>query len=380
MTRPLAGPQTLLRAINARAILEVLARRGPLTRAELMGETGLSRTAVTQVLRMLETGESIASAGEDRATKGPAATRVSLDPRLGFALAVHVGHSAIRVALVDPSGVARIEQIGEVTELAERIPAIVHLIGACRAEHPGPIHLAVVGVPGIVTADGSVRDDVGPDGGAFYRALSTALGCSVRIENDINLAAIAECTSQSGQDATSFALLALVEDGLGAGFVLNGALHRGASGVAGEVQFLPQPHLPIAVPAFGQHVVSDLALTHGRDTTVGLSDHLADAAGGDVDAIAIVDELARRMTIVSGTLGLVLDPEKYILAGLAAHPVFLEHVRAYAEVYAAQLPMEFETSVFGAEATMVGAVTEATDALRETLFTKAAGRVHGALI
>ncbi|WP_396652680.1 hypothetical protein [Microbacterium sp. AK031] len=68
-----------------------------------MGETGLSRTAVTQVIRMLEAGDAVASAGVDRATRRPAATRVSLHPGLGFAAAVHVDHTAMHVSLVDPT-------------------------------------------------------------------------------------------------------------------------------------------------------------------------------------------------------------------------------------------------------------------------------------
>ncbi|MFE7651238.1 winged helix-turn-helix transcriptional regulator, partial [Streptomyces phaeoluteigriseus] len=66
MSRPLAGPQSLLRSLNGRAILERLADSGPQTRAELMAATGLSRTAVTQVLRLLEAGGAGAAAGVDR--------------------------------------------------------------------------------------------------------------------------------------------------------------------------------------------------------------------------------------------------------------------------------------------------------------------------
>src|SRR5690606_40707886 len=70
---------------------------------------------------------------------------------------------------------------------------------------------------------------------------------SADLENDVNLAALAESTSGEGEGLDSFALL-MLDDGLGAGFIINGALHRGASGIAGEVQFLPQSPLPIAAP------------------------------------------------------------------------------------------------------------------------------------
>jgi DNA-binding transcriptional ArsR family regulator len=267
MSRPLAGPQGLLRTLNGRAILEALARSGPQTRSELMSTTGLSRTAVTQVLRMLENAGAVAPAGVDRDTRGPAAGRFALHPRLGFAVAVHVDHHAAHVVLVDATGVVRAAEHAPFVEAENRVAHIVALIEKCRRSvkaAKGAVHLAVVGVPGIVTADGGIRDDLGPDGGAFRAALSAALDCPVRIENDVNLAALAELTSGEGGALSSFALL-LLDDGLGAGIVIDGALHRGFSGVAGEVMYLPQTPIPIGAPLVGDAVVGDLALGVGRD-------------------------------------------------------------------------------------------------------------------
>ncbi|HCS61761.1 MAG TPA: ROK family transcriptional regulator [Microbacterium sp.] len=367
MTRPLAGPQTLLRTLNARAILEALARRGNLTRAELMGETGLSRTAVTQVLRMLDAGEAVASAGEDRGTRGPAAARVSLNPNLGFAAAVHVDHHSASVSLVDPAGEIRAEAHARFSATDDRAMRIVGLIGDCLQASPGSVKCAVVGVPGIVTADGSVRNDLGPDGGAFRSALEAGLGCAVRVENDVNLAALAESAVGVGAGISSFALL-MLEDGLGAGFIINGALHRGASGVAGEVQFLPQSPLPIAAPVLGDTVVADLALTFGRDPAEPMDAHLEACAAGDPAAEQMVDEMARRLVIVAGSITLVLDPAAFILAGYATHPCFVERIKNIAEEYAALLPMQFLVSGFGREAPLIGAINHAAATLRDTVF------------
>lgn len=367
MERPIAGPQSLLRALNGRAILEALGRRGPLTRAELMSETGLSRTAVTQVLRMLEVHGAVAPAGVDRDTRGPAAGRVALHPRLGFAAAVHVDHHAAHVALVDPTGTVRAEQHGAFPPRADRAEHIASLVDACRGAVSGPLLVAVVAVPGIVTADGGIRDDQGPDGGAFRTALAARLGCPVRVENDVNLAALAELTAGVGADLSSFALL-LLDGGLGAGIVIDGVLHRGFSGVAGEVMYLPQTPLPIGAPVLGDTVVGDLALTHGRDVEAPLGDHLEAAAAGDAAALAMAAEIGRRLTVVAGTVALVLDPEAFVLSGTAAHPVLVDAVERVAEEFAAQLPMRFLVSSFGPEAPLIGAIGEAASALRVRLF------------
>jgi predicted NBD/HSP70 family sugar kinase len=372
MSRPLAGPQGLLRTLNGRAILEALARNGPQTRAELMSTTGLSRTAVTQVLRMLEAAGAVAAAGVDRETRGPAAGRVALHPRLGFAAAVHIDHHAAHVVLVDARGVVHAEEHAALPVQEDRVAHIVDLVDRCRHSvkaAKGAIHLALVGIPGIVTADGGIRDDLGPDGGAFRAALAAALDCPVRIENDVNLAALAELTAGVGGDLASFALL-LLDDGLGAGIVIDGALHRGFSGVAGEVMYLPQTPLPIGAPIVSDAVVGDLALGVGRDADATLAEHLEAAGRGDDAAARIVAEIGKRIVLVAGSVGLVLDPEAFILSGTAAHPVMVEAIQRVADEYAAQLPLRFLVSSFGPEAPLVGAVDQAASALRSTLFTR----------
>ncbi|MDQ0728231.1 ROK family transcriptional regulator [Microbacterium sp. W4I20] len=380
MSRPLAGPQSLLRTLNGRAILEALARSGPQTRTELMSATGLSRTAVTQVLRMLDSAGAVAPAGVDRDTRGPAAGRVGLHPRLGFAAAVHVDHHAAHVVLVDATGTVRAEQHaafpgaggtganGGTAGTGDRVEHIAALIDSCLRALRGPLRVAVIGVPGIVTAEGGIRDDLGPDGGAFRTALSDALGCAVRVENDVNLAALAELTAGAGGDLASFALLHL-DDGLGAGIVLDGTLHRGFSGVAGEVAYLPQTPLPIGAPIVNDAVVGDLALGLGLDVDAPLIDHLTAAAGGDAAAQELVAEVGRRIVLIAGSVGLVLDPEAFILGGDAVHPLLVEAIERVAAEYAAQLPLRFLVSSFGPEAPLVGAVGEAASGLRAVLFT-----------
>lgn len=372
MSRPLAGPQGLLRSLNGRAILEALARDGAQTRAELMVSTGLSRTAVTQVLRMLEHAGAVAPDGVDHDTRGPAAARVGLHPRLGFAAAVHIDHRAAHVVLVDASGTVRAEQHAEFAAEDDRVDHIVELVDQCRnlaqvAE--GAVQFVVVAAPGIVTADGGIRDDFGPDGGRFRAALAAALDCPVRIENDVNLAALAELTSGVGRDLSSFALL-MLDEGLGAGIVIDGKLHRGFSGVAGEVMYLPQTPIPIGAPLVGDTVVGDLALGVGRDSHASLGEHLEAASNGEESAQEIVAEIGRRIVLVAGTMGLILDPEAFILSGKAAHPALMDAIETVAAGYAEQLPLRFYASVFGPEAPLVGATGEAVAGLRDALFTR----------
>lgn len=369
MARPLAGPQTLLRTLNGRAILETLARRGPLTRAELVAETGLSRTAVTQVLRMLEGSSAVAPAGLDRETRGPAAGRMALHPQLGFAVAVHVDAHSAHVALVDPTGAVRAESHAAFPPRSDRVAHIAELVEACHRTVQGPLLLSVVAIPGIVTPDGGIRDDQGPDGGAFRSALSARLGCPVRVENDVNLAALAELTEGTGADLDSFALL-LLDGGLGAGIVIDGSLHRGYSGVAGEVMYLPQSPLPIGAPVLSDDVVRDLALGTGRDPDQTIDQHLDAASAGDPAALDMAGEMGRRLTLLAGSIALVLDPEAFLLGGTAAHPALVAAAQRVADELAPRLPLRLLVSSFGPEAPLVGAIGEAASALRASVFSQ----------
>ena len=366
VARPPTGTQSMLRTANARSILDALARRGALTRAELMRETGLSRSAVTQVLRKLDARDATMTAGVDRETRGPAAERVTLNPRLGFAVAVYIDHHDAHAALVDATGAVRAEASAPLSAVYDRLDVVTALIDECTGG-VAPVHLAVVGVPGIVTVDGAVRDDTGPDGGVFRLALSEKLGCPVRIENDVNLAALAELDGPLGAERATFALL-LLDEGLGASFVLDGTVHRGVSGIAGEVQYLPQSPLPLGAPVIGEAVTADLALGVGRDPALPLLAHLEAAADGDADAQRMVDEIARRLTIIAGSITLVIDPGLFVLGGLAAHPVMHDAIVRAAQAWEDRLPLRFTDSAFGREAPLVGAAAEAAAELRATLF------------
>lgn len=317
---------------------------------------------------MLDAGGAVASAGVDRATRGPAATRVSLHPRLGLAAAVHIDHFAMHVSLIDATGAVRAQVDGPLGDVEQRAALIGRMIAECRQTAPGPIRHAVVAMPGSVRPDGEIRDDLGPDGGAFRAALEALLGCPVQIENDVNLAALAEAASGVGRDLESFTLL-MFDLGLGAGTVLNGVLRRGSAGVAGEVQYLPQPPVPIGIPVINETVVEDLALSNGRDPADLLPVHLDACAAGDEAARVMIDELARRLVLVAGSVTLVVDPEAFVLAGHAAHPCFVAAVLRAAEAMSHLLALRFETSAFGREATMIGAISEATSRLREREFT-----------
>lgn len=151
--------------------------------------------------------------------------------------------------------------------------------------------------------------------------LKDELNVDVQIDNDVNLAAVAERSFGAGADASNFALLWL-GNGLGAALELDGSLHRGSFGGAGEIGFLPAPHALYGRdgrPAtdlqglMGGKALVRLAREHGVHGR-NLTGILAALATSPARA-AVFAELAHRVAFGVIPLLAVVDPELVVLGG-----------------------------------------------------------------
>ena len=102
--------------------------------------------------------------------------------------------------------------------------------------------VVAVGIPGRVdVADGTVRNalNLGIDAPTpFGRDLATRIGCAVHVENDVNAGALGAAALLGVTPPSSLAYLS-IGTGLAAGLVLDGRIHRGSIGMAGEVGHVP---------------------------------------------------------------------------------------------------------------------------------------------
>ncbi len=137
-------------------------------------------------------------------------------------------------------------------------------------------------------------------------ASRTGLPCL--LEENIRALTLAEWLSGAAQDLSSFVLLA-IRSGVGAGIVINGRLHTGSHGFAGEAGYLIVPSGRVARQWKRLHdAVSEQALgvdAEAKETT--LSDSKARRAGEILGA-----QLANLATI--------LDPQAIVLAGELVRP------------------------------------------------------------
>jgi predicted NBD/HSP70 family sugar kinase len=155
-------------------------------------------------------------------------------------------------------------------------------------------------------------------------SLQDHLGVPVELENNVNLAAVAERDSGVARDIGSFALL-WVSAGLGMAIDLGGTLHRGATGGAGEIGYMPVAGAPqhqrggrVRTGQFqdlvGGPAVLRLAKEHGfSGRTAEIAVRRAAAAGPT--GKPLLAELAIRLATGLSTIVAVLDPSLVVLTG-----------------------------------------------------------------
>ncbi|MCA5894519.1 ROK family protein [Isoptericola sp. NEAU-Y5] len=306
----------------------------------------------------------------------PPGTRADGAPGEQFGLGLEVARDRVRVALVDGTGKvrARAERRDVQRTPAARARAAAVLAHSCSEDVEARlgagkgvrIRHAVAAFPSVVAPDqASVYRVPGFEKGgtALRDALSDALGCPVDIENDANLAAIAEHQLGAAVGRSSFVSV-LLGEGFGAGIVLDGRLHRGAAGMAGEVAFVPQPGRALGTQVLGDVALAALAKEHGLPENLSLREVLDRDEAGDRSAGEVAEEVARRTGVMIATMTLVLDPALFVLGDQAARPGVHDRVTSYLRDQIAVLPVRVEASTLGSDAVVLGAACAVSEVLR----------------
>ncbi|OKK15130.1 transcriptional regulator [Streptomyces sp. CB00455] len=367
-----ASPSTA-RAINDRLALQLLQEAGPLTATQLKTRTGLSRPSVADLVERLTAAgliEVVGESGEQR--RGPNAKLYGIVARRAHLAALDVRTDSVTAVVTDLLGHPLAETALPVGAPEQAVSALLH---AAREAGAGPLHTVVVGAPGLVDpATGELRGNSGLP--AWHRdlvaALRRSLPADVVVENETNLAALAEQRLGVARDLDSFVLLWLGA-GVGAAVVLDGRLRRGASGGAGEIGFLPVPGtggLPSATDCgggfhalVGREAVLALARDHGFP---GRAEEAVAGAAGE----PFLGALAERLALGAAAVASVLDPGCVVLAGelgRAGGPALAARV-SHRLATLTPLPTQVRATTLGDPAVLSGARLAAREAAQEVLF------------
>nr|WP_119590076.1 ROK family transcriptional regulator [Streptomyces scabiei] len=404
----MAGTPRVLRAMNDRAALDLLLEHGPLSRTRLGKLTGLSKPTASQLLARLEaaglviatgTGtEGTGDSGPGAARPGPNAQLYAVDPTAAYAAGLDVTPERVLAAVADITG----RTVGEfavhtpgrrpaepvVRQVTTALDGAVKAAGLVRAD----VRRLVIGTPGAFDPNtGRLRYAShlpGWHSPALLDELAAALPMPVEYENDVNLAALAEQRLGAARGHEDFVLL-WNEGGLGAAVVLGGRLHRGFTGGAGEVGFLPVPGVPLVRQVTkansggfqelaGSQVIPRLARELGispipEGPYAEVAAELVSRAAADPDSGPHRHLLATYATgLATGVAALVavLDPELVVLSGTAL-TAGGEPLRALVEAELAELAASRPRLALGdvrEHPVLRGALESALAATRDEVF------------
>jgi predicted NBD/HSP70 family sugar kinase len=328
--RPKPGTPSLLRELNDRAALELLLAEGPLTRAQLSERTGVSKVTGSQVLARLEERGLVMIAGQQAGGRGPNAALYAVVPTSAYVAGLYVELDQVSAAVADVTGRRVAEVTVDPNGADDPVGMVVGAISqACASGGIGLSRLSavVIGSPGVLDPNtGAPRLAVNlptwHEG--VLDGLRDVLHTPVVIENDVNLAAMAERAdgAAAGQDDFAFVWLG---GGLGLATVIGGTVLRGSGGAAGEIGWLPvhgtmlpsgdeHPGKAGLQALAGGWAVQALAAEHGFGG--GAPDEaVARAVAAGPSGEAFLDEVAHRVSIGIAAICTVLDPGLVVLGG-----------------------------------------------------------------
>jgi predicted NBD/HSP70 family sugar kinase len=332
-TRARPGTPSLLRELNDRAALDLLLRGGMLTRSQISEYTGVSKVTVSQMLARLEERGLVGVVGEQAGNRGPNAALYSVVPSSAYVAGLYMDLDQVSAAVADVTG-RRVADVSVNPDGAddptELVRGVIERACASAGVDLARLNALVIGSPGVVdpqTGDPRLAVNLPAWHEGALDALRGVLHKPVLIENDVNLAAMAERAVGAATDADDFVLVWL-DVGLGLATMLGGRLHRGTAGAAGEIGYLPVHgaplHTDVRHPASGGFqslaggaAVRDLATRHGFTASTpaeAVRAAVAAQAAGPASA-AFLDDLAQRVAVGVASVCVVLDPGLVVLGG-----------------------------------------------------------------
>jgi predicted NBD/HSP70 family sugar kinase len=343
------------------------------SRMQISEETGLSPSTVTHVVRRLIDEGYLIEAGTVKASGGRPQTLLEFRPESEVVAVVDVRRGHIDTVLADWYGTVVSRADAELTD--DALGDIEQCVSALARSAGVGVRAVCVAIPGVASEGGQVRlaPSVGlADGQPLGEQLRSRLRVPVVVDNDVNLMVVGEHVAGAGKDAADIALIHVGESGIGCGLMVDGRVRHGASGVAGEIGFLPlgAPRPPRdGVGCFEAQWSGDGIARAAAQ--VGLGATTAPEALGALEAAAAADDAAGALlaqvieawAAAAVSTICVLDPELVLFSGAATRLSEPSRADLFATVGAyipGTTPMRM--AQLGEDALLEGAVRRAFDA------------------
>jgi predicted NBD/HSP70 family sugar kinase len=370
----------LLRTLNEQLLLQHIRQLGPCSRAELARRSGLSKPTVSLALANVERSGLVREAGQRTGVPGRSAVLYEIRPDAGYVLGLDIGREYLRGALADLTGevIARSSQRSKTSSVSGRVAELIMLadeLCAAAGITRSDVTQTVIGSPGVydprrnaITLAGGLAG-LGKPG--VLKELRAAFGAQLVLENDADAASLAERDHGHGREVGTFAFV-WIGTGIGMGLVIDGQLHRGVHGVAGEIAYMPitagQGADPEDARRRGQleaagsaAAVVRAARRAGMRGAVSARRVFEAAAAGDERAAAVVAGEAELVARAVCAIVTVIDPQLVVLGGgIGQAPGFAAAVSAELGKLAPVLP-DVRVSALGTDAVVDGCLASGAE-------------------
>lgn len=235
-----------VRDTNEMRLLHLIRDRQPVSRTEVVKETGLRPGTVSVVVNRLLRSGFVYEAEEAPSKGGRRAVYLQVNSEKAYAVGLSIGvHQSIYL-VSDFNGRVLSQRTFRTSRNADSfLKQLAQDISAHLESNYGKAHFSAVGVsvPGLLDrTEGTIvfSPNLGWKDVPIRRLLNHELHLPVEIENDANVAALAELWYGPMEISSAHSLLfVLIVEGIGTGFIHNGELHIGSSVGSGGFGHIP---------------------------------------------------------------------------------------------------------------------------------------------
>lgn len=354
-------------------ILEILRRRGPISRPEISKEMGVNVVTISNYIDEFIKHNLVYEKELDISEGGRRPLLLDLNPQAGFVIGVGLNLMNMVGLLVDLKGnIVTKTQIARpkasVKEISECLLEIVREILRRSKEHASHIRGIGVGVAGLINKQtGSIHWPEKMDHYYTYASVDIPLkdlmekefNLPTLIENDATSACFGEHWLDLGQ---GFKNVIYMFSGVGCGIMINGEVYRGSQGYAGEVSvynykeqdlfnceaadscFIKRWEVDLGIVDDIKSLLSQnkdkadkfFKLTSSNVNNVDLKSVFIASRANDELALLALDKAAKRLGIKISYLVNFLNPEVVVIGGglEEAGEIFLNKVSATVKEWA----------------------------------------------
>jgi predicted NBD/HSP70 family sugar kinase len=337
----LADPSTA-----AGKALIAIAIRGEASAADLVADTGLSRSSVSGILAELRGSGVVLDVMQAQKGVGRPTLLHALNPALGLLAGVLLGLGEIRVILCDAARQVLAEEhvllnVGySPQDGADVAREVLTRLTAAHGLRPADLIGTGLAVSAPISREGTVLyGGIFPtwNGTRIGPLFAGVLGCPVHVDNESHCGALYEMSFGAAKGESDFIMFKF-DLGTGGAIVLDGKIRRGANGFGGEFGHLAiDPRGALCrcgnrgcLDTFtgGNQLLGEAARTLGHG--ISLPDFVAEARAGHPGYRRLIEDAGDYAGIGLAMMGSSLNPPMFLITGglALAGELFLGPMRA----------------------------------------------------